>query len=618
MRFLSFCVAQLGLFLLGASLWASDRPGLRENTRTATAIVMGEVTESRSYYGTDGEIYTDVTVQVNASLKQSKGRAGRLRHFTVKGGTVGDTHVVFSDAPTFAQSENVLVFFAGDAVQEKYGLRRGRIPELNQPADAVLDAIEQTLADADEPIADGERRRARAVLSTLAATEPTVAPTAAAADAGCYLLLGPKWVDSQATYKFSSTIPASWQTALTNSATTWNGGGTIFAFKADAASANELVLGAVSGAGTLASTRVEYDSAMRLRRFTMTFSNAVSWTATGEAGKYDVQSVATHELGHALGLNHPGAAGCSEQTMWATGAASETKKRTLENGDKAGLGALYAAVTVPSPAPTPAPTSPSGSTSATPAALDAEQAQFLTLINAYRAANGVAALQVSVALQNASQWLSTDLATKNYFSHTDSLGRSPSTRLAAFGYPYYPSGENIAAGSSTAQGAFDQWKNACDPDARGVCTYAHRQNMLNRSYLVIGIGRAYRASSTYGWYWTTDFGGYVDPLLPGTATPAPAPTIPAPTLSSIYVFPTVPAVGQVFTVWLMGASFNTTTAQVVLTGPGCPSGCVLTPSYRQTTLLSANTSVTLKGAYTIGVRNGPTGALSATQAITVQ
>ena len=32
--------------------------------------------------------------------------------------------------------------------------------------------------------------------------------------------------------------------------------------------------------------------------------------------------------------------------------------------------------------------------------------------------------------------------------------------------------------------------------------------MLGANYTAIGIGRAYTAGSPYGWYWTTDFGGY--------------------------------------------------------------------------------------------------------------
>src|SRR5581483_6987502 len=64
--------------------------------------------------------------------------------------------------------------------------------------------------------------------------------------------------------------------------------------------------------------------------------------------------------------------------------------------------------------------------------LDAEQSAFLTLINNYRAQHGAGPLQVSLALQQSSQWMSADMAAKNYFSHTDSLGRGPFQRMGAF------------------------------------------------------------------------------------------------------------------------------------------------------------------------------------------
>src|SRR5262249_37646272 len=51
------------------------------------------------------------------------------------------------------------------------------------------------------------------------------------------------------------------------------------------------------------------------------------------------------------------------------------------------------------------------------------------------------------------------------------------------------------------------------------------QNMLGSGFNVIGIGRAYGASSTYGWYWTTDFGGVVDQTISPTPNPTPAPAI---------------------------------------------------------------------------------------------
>jgi uncharacterized protein (TIGR03437 family) len=144
--------------------------------------------------------------------------------------------------------------------------------------------------------------------------------------------------------------------------------------------------------------------------------------------------------------------------------------------------------------------------------LDAEELAFVTLINNYRAQNGLGALKVSIALTNASEWMSADMGQKNYFSHTDSLGRDPFTRMAAFGYAYNAwKAENIAAGYADAQNTFNQWKNSP----------GHNQNMLSPNYTVIGIARAYNGSSTYRWYWTNNFGGYVDATLGTGGTPPP-------------------------------------------------------------------------------------------------
>lgn len=134
--------------------------------------------------------------------------------------------------------------------------------------------------------------------------------------------------------------------------------------------------------------------------------------------------------------------------------------------------------------------------------LNAEESAFLTLINNYRVQNGLAPLTASVTLTQASQWMSSDMAAKDYFSHTDSQGRSSFTRMEDFGYTQSSySGENIAAGNSTAAATFTQWKNSS----------GHNANMLGSSYRAIGIGRAQGGS--YGWYWTTDFGSVVDKAL---------------------------------------------------------------------------------------------------------
>jgi hypothetical protein len=52
----------------------------------------------------------------------------------------------------------------------------------------------------------------------------------------------------------------------------------------------------------------------------------------------DIQSAVTHEFGHVCGLKDISGISNTEQTMYGATAAGETKKRTLESGDIAGLG----------------------------------------------------------------------------------------------------------------------------------------------------------------------------------------------------------------------------------------------------------------------------------------
>ncbi|MBL7154971.1 MAG: matrixin family metalloprotease [Candidatus Portnoybacteria bacterium] len=65
------------------------------------------------------------------------------------------------------------------------------------------------------------------------------------------------------------------------------------------------------------------------------------WSATGEAGKMDFENIATHELGHSVGLADLYGDECSEQTMYGYANYGETKKRTLKAGDITGVQKLY-------------------------------------------------------------------------------------------------------------------------------------------------------------------------------------------------------------------------------------------------------------------------------------
>ena len=140
--------------------------------------------------------------------------------------------------------------------------------------------------------------------------------------------------------------------------------------------------------------------------------------------------------------------------------------------------------------------------------IDTEEQYMLKLINEYRAQRKLSQLKVSVSLTRAAEFMSTDMAVKCYFSHTDSMGRDPFVRMSAFKYDFPGQrGENLAAGFSDAVRTFNQWKNS----------RAHNINMLRPNFNVIGISRVYKESSPHKWYWTTDFGSYVDTLVLGMA-----------------------------------------------------------------------------------------------------
>jgi uncharacterized protein YkwD len=156
--------------------------------------------------------------------------------------------------------------------------------------------------------------------------------------------------------------------------------------------------------------------------------------------------------------------------------------------------------------------------------LSGEEQTLLQYINDYRIQNGLNALTISSTLTEAARWMSQDMGDKDYFSHTDSLGRSPFQRMATSGYDCEAyntwCGENLAAGVAAGSETFELWRNSP----------GHNGNMLNPNYVVAGIAAVLNEDSTYGWYWTLDLGGFdVNGQPPPTATPEPTPTAPPPT-----------------------------------------------------------------------------------------
>ena len=75
--------------------------------------------------------------------------------------------------------------------------------------------------------------------------------------------------------------------------------------------------------------------------FTWGYAGPTDETNLGDTSVMDLQNIATHELGHGVGLADLYDVQCSEQTMYGYATYGETKKRTLESGDTAGIQALY-------------------------------------------------------------------------------------------------------------------------------------------------------------------------------------------------------------------------------------------------------------------------------------
>lgn len=106
---------------------------------------------------------------------------------------------------------------------------------------------------------------------------------------------------------------------------------------------NAISFGNYPTAGVIAVTTVWYNPATKaIVEFDMMFDTDWLWgDATIDATKMDLENIATHELGHGLGLADVYENACSAVTMYGYSDYGETQKRTLETPDITGLQKLY-------------------------------------------------------------------------------------------------------------------------------------------------------------------------------------------------------------------------------------------------------------------------------------
>ena len=109
---------------------------------------------------------------------------------------------------------------------------------------------------------------------------------------------------------------------------------------------NEVYFSNLGDAGTIGVTIVwgifgGNPNNRQLLEWDQVYNTQFSWATDGNANDMDFESIATHELGHSVGMADLYQLGCSEETMYGYGSEGETKARTLNIGDITGINKLY-------------------------------------------------------------------------------------------------------------------------------------------------------------------------------------------------------------------------------------------------------------------------------------
>ena len=174
---------------------------------------------------------------------------------------------------------------------------------------------------------------------------------------GCYNLLGVKWKNLPVDYVINPNntqgLNESFVTsAISTSAETWDTSTSSELFdntyNVDYTVAygvqdfmNAIDFGDYPDDKVIAVTSVWYiPRGKQIVEFDMRFNTRFSW-GDAESDKMDLQNIATHELGHSVGLADIYSTTCSTVTMYGYSDLEEIQKRTLEQPDIIGLQKMY-------------------------------------------------------------------------------------------------------------------------------------------------------------------------------------------------------------------------------------------------------------------------------------
>jgi Matrixin len=106
---------------------------------------------------------------------------------------------------------------------------------------------------------------------------------------------------------------------------------------------NNIAFGDAGGGGIVAVTYLWSSIGGDIIEWDQIYEDTDPWSIGDPvpAAEFDLLNVAAHEMGHAMGLDHPTGGGCTRETMYASVSLGESKKRTLTNGDSNGINKQY-------------------------------------------------------------------------------------------------------------------------------------------------------------------------------------------------------------------------------------------------------------------------------------
>ncbi len=369
-------LAALAAFLLAGRIDATSiRLPLSEIDARSALVVRGQVERIESGWNAERQIESTVYVRLSA-IPRGHLSTGALLPVRVLGGTVDGLTMVSSEEPVFEAGEDVYLFL-GELKRGAYRVTAGEQGKFTIAGGRAVNRAWQAdlqLSDLDAGVIEGrwpaEPNTPDSSAPSLGAAPQALLPgPSALAGAGPddYQYNNAKWFGPnpmEESYRINiNTGDAggangsyeAFRNAILWAAGAWNDAGAAFSFKYGGTTGatswaaddqNVIYWQDLGNVTTLAETQWwKYDNG-QIVDVDLRFNDYYAWDATGSpsSNEPDLQTVATHELGHFLSLAHDTDGNCPYSTpVMCASYVMGTVKRSLGANDIAGIKAIYGA-----------------------------------------------------------------------------------------------------------------------------------------------------------------------------------------------------------------------------------------------------------------------------------